>query len=242
MAKNSKMGFDPSAEIQSTLDKVAFKMADADTLDDVQPMSSGLLIIDCMTGGGIRPAMYTSAGKEQTGKTTLALTILASAIHEKIHTKSVRDYEGSTGNSIPYVTSIMQTYGVNLNKDELFGKKDPRDRWDNFYSQLDPTTRTWRYDGFKVPVFEAEWVDTDIQNKLYYRSVHGRNSIIDVDWDYTEQIKELSPKAKEAGAAQEVKQIYKRVIRQCKWICYTKDVFDWGVVPMAAHDGLSKVS
>jgi RecA/RadA recombinase len=126
MAKNSKMGFDPSAEIQSTLDKVAFKMADADTLDDVQPMSSGLLIIDCMTGGGIRPAMYTSAGKEQTGKTTLALTILASAIHEKIHTKSVRDYEGSTGNSIPYVTSIMQTYGVNLNKDELFGKKDPK--------------------------------------------------------------------------------------------------------------------
>ena len=120
----------------------------------------------------------------------------------------------------------------------LYG--NPRDRWDNFYSQLDPTTRTWRYDGFKVPVFEAEWVDTDIQNKLYYRSVHGRNSIIDVDWDYTEQIKELSPKAKEAGAAQEVKQIYKRVIRQCKWICYTKDVFDWGVVPMAARDGLSK--
>lgn len=122
-------GFNPANDAIAVLDEVAKKLADADTLDDIEPMSSGLLVIDCMTGGGIKPAMYTSAGKEQTAKTTLALTALASAIKSKVHIISLRDFEGSTQNSIPYVTSIMQTYGVNLSKDELFGKKDNKGNW-----------------------------------------------------------------------------------------------------------------
>jgi hypothetical protein len=118
----------------------------------------------------------------------------------------------------------------------LYG--NPRDRWQNFYSQLDPTTGTYRYDGFKVPVFECEWMDTDTDKKLYYTSVRGRKSIIDLSYDT--EVKGLDNKRKEAGASQEVKRIFKRVPRQCVWVLNTDYVFDYGVINMAAREGLSK--
>ena len=118
----------------------------------------------------------------------------------------------------------------------LYG--NPRDRWQNFYSEIDPTTGTYRYDGFKVPIFETEWIDTDVQKKLYYKSFRGRESIIDLRWDAP--IKDLTKENKEAGATQEVKHIFKRVIRQCFWVLNTDYVFDYGIVPMAAREGLSK--
>jgi hypothetical protein len=118
----------------------------------------------------------------------------------------------------------------------LYG--NPRDRWQNFYSEIDPTTGTYRYDGFKVPIFECEWIDTDVQKKLYYKSFRGRDSIIDLRWDAP--VKELSKEAVDKGASQEVKHIFKRVVRQCFWVLNTDYVFDYGVVPMASREGLSK--
>jgi hypothetical protein len=118
----------------------------------------------------------------------------------------------------------------------LYG--NPRDRWQNFYSELDPTTGTYRYDGFKVPVFEVEWMDTDIQKKLYYKSVRGRDSIIPLPYD--EKVKPLDDEKIKAGAQQEVKHIFKRVVRQAFWVLNTDFVFDYGIVNMAAREGLSK--
>jgi hypothetical protein len=118
----------------------------------------------------------------------------------------------------------------------LYG--NPRDRWMNFYSQLDPTTGTYRYDGFKVPVFECEWMDTDTEKKLYYTSVRGRESIIDLDYDSI--VKELDKDRIKAGASQVVKKIFKRVVRQSFWVLNTDYVFDFGVVNMASREGLSK--
>ena len=118
----------------------------------------------------------------------------------------------------------------------LYG--NPRDRWENFYSQLDPSSRTYRYDGFKVPVFEAEWMDIDTDKKLYYKSVRGRESIISLEYD--SEVKELSAEKAEAGITQEVKKIFKRVTRQCFWVLNTNHVFDYGVVKMASREGLSK--
>jgi hypothetical protein len=118
----------------------------------------------------------------------------------------------------------------------LYG--NPRDRWQNFYSEIDPTTGTYRYDGFKVPIFETEWIDTDVQKKLYYKSFRGRDSIIDLRWD--SEVKDLSDEQKKAGASQEVKHIFKRVVRQCFWVLNTDYVFDYGIVPMASREGLSK--
>jgi hypothetical protein len=118
----------------------------------------------------------------------------------------------------------------------LYG--NPRDRWQNFYSQLDPTTGTYRYDGFKVPCFECEWMDTDTQNKLYYTSVRGRDSIIDLDFDT--HVKELTQEKLDAGAKQEVKHIWKRLVRHGIWVLNTDHIFDYGVVEMASREGLSK--
>jgi hypothetical protein len=119
----------------------------------------------------------------------------------------------------------------------LYG--NPRDRWQNFYSELDPTTGTYRYDGFKVPVFECEWMDTDIQRKLYYTSPdRGRDSIIDLRWDA--EPKPLTEDKVSRGANQEVKQIFKRHVRQAFWVLNTDYIFDYGVVNMAAREGLSK--
>lgn len=117
----------------------------------------------------------------------------------------------------------------------LYG--NPRDRWQNFYSQLDPTTGTYRYDGFKVPVFECEWMDTDTEKKLYYTSVRGRNSIIDLGYD--SKVKDLSQEKIDAGAGQEIKNVYKRLTRQCTWVLNTDYVYDWGPVKMASREGLS---
>jgi len=118
----------------------------------------------------------------------------------------------------------------------LYG--NPRDRWQNFYSELDPTTGTYRYDGFKVPVFECEWIDTDIQKKLYYKSVRGRDTIIDLRYDA--EVKPLSQDKINAGANQEVRHVFKRVVRSCYWVLNTDYVFDYGPVQMASREGLSK--
>jgi RecA/RadA recombinase len=68
--------------------------------------------------------MYTSAGDEQSAKTTSVLTIMASAIKEAIPLLELFDYEGSTKNSKPYVQSIIKGTGIKINMSELFGKKD----------------------------------------------------------------------------------------------------------------------
>lgn len=119
-------GFNPYAEFNHTMDEIAKKMSDADTLDDIQPQSTGSLAIDILLGGGIRPAWYTNAGPEQSAKTTEALQVMASMIKQNVPIIALRDFEGSTGNSLPYVTSILRQFGINMSKDELFGKKDPK--------------------------------------------------------------------------------------------------------------------
>ena len=118
--------FDPYAGYNDVLDSVARKLSDADTLDDVVPMSTGSLVLDYIEGGGVRPAWYTHFGPEQSAKTTGALLIMASAIKHNVPIISFRDFEGSTGNSIPYVKSILKTSGIKMSKEELFGKKDDK--------------------------------------------------------------------------------------------------------------------
>ena len=118
--------FNPYAGYTRVLDEVAKKLSDADTLDDVVPMSTGSLVLDYILGGGIRPAWYTNFGPEQSAKTTAALLVMASAIKHEVPIISLRDFEGSTGNSLPYVKSILKTSGIKMSKEELFGKKDDK--------------------------------------------------------------------------------------------------------------------
>ena len=138
-------------------------------------------------------------------------------------------------NKLPNVSEdeFAMLAGNNKNK---YG--NPPDNWENFYSQLDPTTNTYRYDGFKVPVFEAEWMDTDLTRKIYYKSFRGRESIINVGWDT--EVKPLTENNKKAGATQEEKKIAKRQPYQCCWVLDTEYVFDYGPIKMASRERLSK--
>lgn len=87
--------FDVNAWLQATVDDISRKQGvDADPMEDFAPMSTGLLMLDILYGGGIRPAMYTHAGWEQTAKTTLALSIMVSAINAKVPLIAFWDYEG----------------------------------------------------------------------------------------------------------------------------------------------------
>jgi RecA/RadA recombinase len=117
--------FDISGMINDTLDDVCARQGlDTDINDVSEPMSTGTLCYDLLLGGGIRPNMYGGAGMEQSAKTTTALEVMASAVNEEIDMIVFADAEGSTRTSIPYVSNILRTSGVNLTTDQLFGKKD----------------------------------------------------------------------------------------------------------------------
>ena len=115
---------------------------------------------------------------------------------------------------------------------------NPGSDWSSYYSELDPTSNSYRYDGFKVPIFDAEWMDTDTSKRLYYKSFRGRESVIELGFDT--EVKPLTEKNIKAGAVQEVKNIFKRQPYSCKWVVGTDHVFDWGPVKMASRDGYSK--
>lgn len=123
---DAKGAFNPYKYIGMSLDEVSLKLSDADTLDDMDPMSTGSLCLDLVMGGGIRAAWYTNFGPEQSAKTTGSLLMLASAIKNNVPLTALRDFEGSTGNSVPYVTSIMKTNGVPMDRVQLFGQKDQK--------------------------------------------------------------------------------------------------------------------
>ncbi|BAG41670.1 Rec A-like recombinase [Ralstonia phage phiRSL1] len=123
--KMSKATFDYFSMMTDTMDEISKRQGvDTDLMDNVKPLSTGLLAYDLILGGGIRPAMYTSAGFEQGGKTTGAIALMAAAVKAGIPT-AFWDYEGSTANSLDYVGNILQTMGVKQGPKELFGVKDP---------------------------------------------------------------------------------------------------------------------
>lgn len=93
---------------------------------DSAPMSTNLLAMDLMYGGGIRPGMYTTAGMEQSTKTTSVVQILAAACLAGVPIKALFDYEGSSGQSLPYIESIFRSNGIKISAQELFGVRDPK--------------------------------------------------------------------------------------------------------------------
>lgn len=114
---------------------------------------------------------------------------------------------------------------------------NPSDYWDSKYSLLDPSSRIYGYDGFKVPVFWAVWKDTDVNKRLYYKSKYGRKSIINLGYD--SQVRELTKAQKEAGATQEKKNLSVQLVRECTWVIGTDYCYDWGVVKMASRHPFS---
>src|ERR1700748_2963358 len=73
VSNGGRAKFDVASYYRKTVDDVSRQQGvDADPMENMIPMSSVLLMLDLIYGGGLRPAMYTHAGDEQTAKTTLA--------------------------------------------------------------------------------------------------------------------------------------------------------------------------
>lgn len=124
--KGGDATFDVTTMYSDTLDDVSRRQDfDSDLLEDIPPMSTGMLALDLVEGGGIRPAWYTHFGPEQSCKTTGALHIMAAGINANIPIIGLADYEGSTKNSKPYVANILRTCGAKISIKEVFGKKSP---------------------------------------------------------------------------------------------------------------------
>jgi RecA/RadA recombinase len=130
-SKDAQEFFDVNAYLADTLDEVAKRQGfESSTLEAAPPVSSGLLAIDLITGGGLRAGMLTAAGEEQCAKSTLALTAMGSSINNNTPYIAFVDYEGSTVSSKPYIHSILKGQGVKLSMDEVFGKRAPSGKWE----------------------------------------------------------------------------------------------------------------
>lgn len=128
--KDKRVKFDVAGFYSDTMDVISKRQNfESSSLDVAPPMSTGLLQVDMVYGGGIRASMITAAADEQAGKTTLALATMANAIKENIPIIAFADYEGSTKNSKPYVQSILKTMGVNMTVDQVFGKRGTDGKW-----------------------------------------------------------------------------------------------------------------
>jgi hypothetical protein len=129
--------FDYYHYLNESLDEISRRQGvDVDLMDAVKPMSTGTLILDLILGGGIRPAMYTSAGWEQSCKTTGALSIIASAIKQGVPLISHWDFEGCViGNT------TFSVEGKPIQLQEIFDLTDvstwPEDSWVPQYAQID---------------------------------------------------------------------------------------------------------
>lgn len=158
-------GFDEDSEgtfpvhslYNDVLDDINFKLADADSVEDVQPMSTGSLQIDYILGGGIRPSMYTYAGGEQSSKTTHAILLMASAINHNVPIIAMRDFEGCVTRD-----TKIQSGGEQQRLDQLFtidGWEDMEaGHWYNQFADVD--TVDFSPKGYKTRV-----------GRLYYKGV-----------------------------------------------------------------------
>lgn len=94
--KESKpVTLDVTSMFNDTLDVIERRQGmDSSSLDVAPPMSTGLLQVDMVMGGGIRASMITAAGGEQCAKTTFALQVMAEAIKQEIPFIAFKDFEG----------------------------------------------------------------------------------------------------------------------------------------------------
>lgn len=93
------------------------------TIGNEERMSTGLLVVDLMLGGGITAGMYTFSGAEQSAKTTLAINVLAASVNQDVDLRVLWDAEGSSGSSMDYIENIFETNKVKVDIETLFGTR-----------------------------------------------------------------------------------------------------------------------
>ncbi|QZE56103.1 hypothetical protein pEaSNUABM52_00245 [Erwinia phage pEp_SNUABM_52] len=118
--------FSLSSMMDDTLDLIEkkTKVSSQDAARHAPRISTGVLALDMYLDGGIVPGgWYTFAGGEQSCKSTMTMSIMASLIRLKYKgTSVVFDYEGST--DADYVAGQLKTFGVTVDPKTIFGVRD----------------------------------------------------------------------------------------------------------------------
>ncbi len=116
----------PGFNIDATLDSIEKKIGvtSSGMNSNEKRMSTGMLMYDLILGGGLTDGWYTNFGKEQSCKSTGAMTLLASGLMNNVPVLSYFDYEGSTEPN--YVQNILKTMGVDASVEDVFGIKDKK--------------------------------------------------------------------------------------------------------------------
>ena len=86
-------------------------------------MHTGLLSLDLILGRGVGPTWCTFFGPEQSAKTTLAITLMAATLNQKVPISVLWDAEQSSGSSADYIQNILEVQGVKGDVGEIFGTK-----------------------------------------------------------------------------------------------------------------------
>lgn len=115
----------PGFEVDDVLDSIERRIGVGSTGlggDNEARMSTGNLVLDIILGGGLTAGWYTNFGKEQSCKSTGAMTIVASAVAQGVPICAFYDYEGSSEPT--YLQNLMNTMGVNAKVADIFGVRD----------------------------------------------------------------------------------------------------------------------
>lgn len=125
------LGFDLAGMMDDVLDGIEkkTKVSSADAARHAPRISTGVLALDMYLDGGIVPGgWYTFSGGEQSCKSTMTMSIMASLIRLKYSGISVVfDYEGST--DAEYVAGQLKTFGVKVDPKTIFGVRDEDGSW-----------------------------------------------------------------------------------------------------------------
>ncbi|QZE60156.1 hypothetical protein pEaSNUABM35_00239 [Erwinia phage pEa_SNUABM_35] len=123
------LGFDLASLMDDVLDGIEkkTKVSSQDAARHAPRISTGCLALDMYLSGGIVPGgWYTFSGGEQSCKSTMTMSIMASLIRLKYSGISVVfDYEGST--DAEYVAGQLKTFGVKVDPKTIFGVRDDKD-------------------------------------------------------------------------------------------------------------------
>lgn len=124
---SAPVGFSMADIMDDAIDYIEkkVKISSQDAARFAQRISTGQLALDMFLGGGIVPGgWYTFSGGEQSCKSTLTMSIIASLIKlNYTGTSAVFDYEGST--DAEYVAGQLKTFGVKIDPKTIFGVRDP---------------------------------------------------------------------------------------------------------------------
>lgn len=125
------LGFDIGSMMDDVLDAIEkkTKVSSADAARYAPRISTGVLALDMYLDGGIVPGgWYTFSGGEQSCKSTMTMSVMASLIRLKYSGISVVfDYEGST--DADYVAGQLKTFGVTVDPKTIFGVRDNDGSW-----------------------------------------------------------------------------------------------------------------